>query len=100
MRDFIYIGLKELRYVYICPLCNALESFPIQCPMCQNYLDDHGKVTDYVDAYSSYMDIDIMKLYDGDSESMENHHCVHYLYCTNCNHEEIKAVKEIKLLDE
>ncbi|MFD2043770.1 hypothetical protein ACFSTA_06720 [Ornithinibacillus salinisoli] len=80
--------------MYFCPLCNGFESVTIECPNCKSNIDDQGKITDYFDDYSAYMDIDMIKLYDGDRKSLENHHCLHYFYCVNCNHEEIKAVKE------
>nr|WP_246187701.1 hypothetical protein [Ornithinibacillus caprae] len=81
--------------MYFCPLCNGLESVTIECPNCNYNIDDQGKVTDYFDDYSAYMDIEMMKFFDGDRKSLEGHHCLHYFYCANCNHEEIKAVKEV-----
>lgn len=81
----------------ICPLCNGLASVSILCPNCKSQLEDQGKVTDYFDDYSSYMDIDIMKRVDGDPDSLENHECLHYFYCANCYHEDVKQVSELNL---
>ncbi|MDQ0224295.1 hypothetical protein [Metabacillus niabensis] len=78
----------------LCPLCNGLESRIIQCPNCQTIMEDKGKVTDYLDDYSAYMDIDMMKLFDGDQNSLEEHECIHYFYCSSCEHEEVNAIKE------
>jgi hypothetical protein len=78
----------------LCPLCNGLETKIIQCPNCQTIMEDKGKITDFLDDYSAYMDIDMMKLFDGDRQSLENHQCVHVFYCWACQHEETRAIKE------
>ncbi|QGQ44500.1 hypothetical protein [Metabacillus sediminilitoris] len=78
----------------LCPLCNGLESKVILCPNCQSIMEDKGKITDYLDDYSAYMDIDIMKLFDGNIRSLENHKCMHYFFCPLCDHEETNAINE------
>lgn len=78
----------------MCPLCNGLEMRVIECPNCQTIMEDRGKITDYLDDYSAYMDIDIMKLFDGTTNSLENHRCIHYFYCRGCQHEDTRAIKE------
>ncbi|WP_226670100.1 hypothetical protein [Metabacillus litoralis] len=78
----------------LCPLCNGFEMKSIQCPNCQSLMEDRGKVTDYFDDYSAYMDIDIMKLFDGYANSLENHECIHYFYCPVCQHQESNSVSE------
>jgi hypothetical protein len=57
-------------------------------------MEDKGKITDYLDDYSAYMDIDIMKLFDGNVNSLEGHQCIHYFYCPTCQHEETNAINE------
>ena len=78
----------------LCPLCNGLETRIIQCPNCQRIMEDRGKITDYLDDYSAYMDIDIMKLFEGNANSLEEHKCIHYFYCPTCQHEETNAINE------
>ncbi|WP_085992951.1 hypothetical protein [Oceanobacillus senegalensis] len=78
----------------LCPLCNGIEMVMISCPNCQSNMDDHGKVMDYFDDYSAYLDIDMVKMVDGDTKSLENHQCLHYFYCTNCQHEETRAFRD------
>jgi hypothetical protein len=78
----------------LCPLCNGLVTRIIQCPNCHTIMEDKGKITDFLDDYSAYMDIDIMKLFDGHSKSLESHQCMHYFYCSLCQHEETRAIKE------
>ncbi|TXC89746.1 hypothetical protein FS935_15380 [Metabacillus litoralis] len=78
----------------LCPLCNGFETKSFQCPNCQSLMEDQGKVIDYFDDYSAYMDIDVMKLFDGYEKSLENHECIHYFYCLGCQHQETKSIGE------
>ncbi|MFC0272116.1 hypothetical protein ACFFIX_11700 [Metabacillus herbersteinensis] len=78
----------------VCPLCNGLDAWSVQCPNCRTIMEDKGKITDYLDDYSAYMDIDSMKLFDGAKQSLEENQCVHYYYCTSCMHEEVKSINE------
>jgi len=57
-------------------------------------MEDKGKVTDYFDDYSAYMDIDMMKMYDGQLTSLEDHLCLHYFYCPSCQHQETNSIQE------
>ncbi|WP_156288668.1 hypothetical protein [Oceanobacillus salinisoli] len=77
-----------------CPLCNGVETAAVECPNCQATLEDQGKITDYFDDYSAYMDIDMMKMFDGNRKSLEDHECLHYFYCTNCQHEETRTISD------
>ncbi|WP_425542000.1 hypothetical protein [Alkalibacillus silvisoli] len=71
-----------------------MQNYSNKCSECDSNIEDQGKVIDYFDDYSAYMDISLMKLLDGDPQSFDNHQCLHYFYCENCNHEEIIAVNE------
>lgn len=81
----------------VCPLCNGLSSLSLTCPNCHHQLDDQGKLTDYFDDYSSYLDMNITKMVDGDSVSLQEDRCVHYFYCPQCHYEQVQAVKEIPI---
>lgn len=78
----------------LCPLCNGLETREIQCLNCKTIMEDKGKITDYLDDYSAYMDIDIMKLFDGNIHSLVEHQCMHYFYCPVCQHQQTNAINE------
>lgn len=78
----------------ICPLCNGLYHLAVRCSYCHKQMEDQGKVTDYFDDYSPYMDADMMKLVDGYKETFAHHECAHLFYCPSCRHEEVKLVKE------
>jgi len=48
-------------------------------------LVDKGKVTDFLDDYSAYEDIDTLQQVDG----IKGHtSCVHYFYCESCKWDE------------
>ena len=49
----------------ICPICNGLETIEFQCERCSQKMEDLGKISDYFDDYSPYMEIDWMRLEDG-----------------------------------
>lgn len=78
----------------ICPLCNGLRKVTVYCPHCQQPMENQGKVTDYFENYSPYMDIDMMKLVDGYPYTLANHECVHLFYCPCCRQEEVRFIKE------
>lgn len=78
----------------ICPLCNGLEEYQGNCGSCGNMLMDTGKVTDYLDDYSAYMEINLLKLVDGDINSVENHVCLHLINCPVCQKEQIITIQE------
>nr|WP_243291536.1 hypothetical protein [Bacillus sp. FJAT-47783] len=78
----------------ICSLCNGLKDVKRTCPHCKHVIHDNGKVTDFLDDYSAYMDIDMMKLFDGYVHSLEQHQCVHLYFCGNCGYEELYIMHE------
>ncbi|MBB5325347.1 hypothetical protein HNQ34_002447 [Anoxybacillus tepidamans] len=78
----------------ICPLCNGLRTLHFFCLHCQTELEDQGKVSDYFDDYSPYMEIDMMKKVDGYETTWRNHECVHLFYCPHCQKEEVRFIKE------
>ncbi|MBM7586399.1 hypothetical protein JOC86_002951 [Bacillus pakistanensis] len=45
---------------------------------------DYGRVYDYYDDYSAYMDIDSIQLADGIPRSSGDEECLHLFGCSNC----------------
>jgi transcription elongation factor Elf1 len=85
----------QVMKMFMCPLCNGFYSeMPASCPNCKTLMMDHGKITDYLDEYSAYMEIETMKLFDGATDSLEAHHCIHLFSCSNCLHEEVLEIQE------
>jgi recombinational DNA repair protein RecR len=80
--------------MWICPLCNGFETIKKSCSVCSNMLEDKGRIIDFFDDYSAYMEIDDMKKIDGYEHTLSNHECGHVLYCQNCNREQITFIKE------
>jgi hypothetical protein len=78
----------------ICPLCNQLETASYSCRNCSSYLIDGGRLMDYFDDYSAYLDIDGMKQYDGIKSNGEKNQCPHVFYCALCGKDEVKLIVE------
>ncbi|MCA1321262.1 hypothetical protein LC085_15175 [Bacillus tianshenii] len=78
----------------MCPLCNGFEAYETQCASCGSLMLDGGKATDFLDDYSAYMDIDVLKLVDGDLNSLVENICLHMFSCPHCQQDQMVAVKE------
>lgn len=78
----------------MCPLCNGFESAHYNCEVCGNELIDGGRIIDYFDDYSAYMEIDGMKQIDGYMKTLSEHQCAHLFYCENCSSSDVKLIKE------
>lgn len=78
----------------ICPICNGFQSLVLSCQKCSFQLVDEGKMSDFYDDYSPYMEIDLMKLEDGYPENFATEKCVHLLRCSSCGEEQVYFVQE------
>ncbi|WP_223700828.1 hypothetical protein [Sutcliffiella deserti] len=78
----------------ICPLCNGFEEYNQTCTSCGNLLVDAGKVTDFFDDYSAYMEIDSMKEVDGNLVSLAENICMHLVSCPLCQQDKVVAINE------
>jgi hypothetical protein len=78
----------------ICPICNGLAVIHLTCEKCGGQMIENGRIMDYYDDYSAYMDIDLLKLEDGYKDTFKNHKCPHLFLCPNCNKEEVILIKE------
>lgn len=71
----------------VCPLCNGMSDESYQCSLCKGEMKDKGKMYDYYDDYSPYMEMDWNKLVDGIPDNAEKPECVHLLICPYCGNE-------------
>jgi hypothetical protein len=78
----------------MCPLCNQFNFVEYRCPNCLGTMEDQGRVIDFFDDYSPYLDIDGMKLADGFPDDLNNHQCPHTFYCSHCNESKLLLVQE------
>ncbi|SHK15408.1 hypothetical protein [Paramaledivibacter caminithermalis] len=77
----------------ICPLCNGLQEYEVECEECKGKMIDKGRMSDYYDNYSSYLDMNITELIDG----VQSDKCVHLFSCSDCkNDKRITIDKVIK----
>lgn len=78
----------------ICPICNGLRAIKVVCEDCGEAMQDRGKLMDFYDDYSPYMDIDVMKMEDGYPETYSQHKCPHLYSCIDCRKDKIIFIKE------
>ena len=78
----------------ICAICNGFEQLMVNCPSCGESLDDNGRIMDFYDDYSAYMEIDHLKLEDGYSDSLSKEKCPHLVSCPKCGRNEVKFILE------
>lgn len=78
----------------MCPICNAFEQLEVNCPECNTQLEDTGKVSDFLDPYGHYNDVETAKMGDGYPNTTKDQICPHLMYCHNCGHNEVEFVQE------
>lgn len=76
----------------ICPFCNGLQYEQYACKKCESAMQDYGKVVDYVDAYSAYMDQKLLTEVDGLTLNNSQQYCLHVMYCGTCGYQTEAAV--------
>lgn len=55
---------------------------------------DEGKLSDFFDDYSPYMEIELMRLEDGFPTNFKEGQCVHLLQCPECGRQETFTIQE------
>lgn len=80
--------------MHICPVCNGFKTLQLTCQDCEGRLHDRGRIMDYYDDYSPYMDIDLMKMEDGYTDSYRDHKCPHLYQCSNCQNQKVILITE------
>lgn len=75
----------------ICPLCNGLKKFEIECEKCRERMVDEGRIADYYDNYSSYLEMSITERIDG----VPCDQCVHLFSCPSCKHDKRIVIHKI-----
>jgi hypothetical protein len=78
----------------ICPICNGLREINLQCSHCGGQMLDSGRLMDYYDDYSPYMEIDLMKMEDGYPDSHSGGKCPHLYQCPSCQQDQVIFIKE------
>jgi hypothetical protein len=78
----------------ICPICNGLREMYLFCTHCGEQMVDSGRLIDYFDDYSPYMEIDLMKMEDGFPDSHSGQKCPHLYTCPSCHNDDVILIKE------
>jgi len=79
----------------MCPICNAFKQLEMSCSKCSTLLEDLGKVSDFLDPYGHYNDVETVKMGDGYLNTIESNTCPHLMYCSKCEFNEVQFVQEI-----
>lgn len=75
----------------VCPICNGLAEYEIKCEKCNGNMEDGGRIANYYDNYSSYLDMSITERIDG----VPNNQCVHLFYCPGCKNDKRVPIDKI-----
>lgn len=78
----------------MCPICNNFQTINVRCPECGRAVQDQGRVSDFFDDYSPYMEVDELKLEDGYPENFTESQCPHVFYCDACHQEVLFFIGE------
>jgi hypothetical protein len=78
----------------ICPNCNGFDVITIHCPSCGSKMYDSGRIMDFYDDYSPYMEIDDLKFEDGYPDTFSKGKCPHLMSCFQCGRNEIIFIQE------
>lgn len=74
-----------------CGICNGWAASERPCPKCEGTMRDQGRVTDFLDDYSPYLDQKYTNLVDGDLDSSATDECVHLFVCEDCGLNDIQT---------
>lgn len=75
----------------MCPLCNGFSVAHYVCSVCGNEERDIGRLADYLDDYSAYVDIEVANAV---IERINAQQCIHLFYCDACERDEIRSITE------
>jgi DNA-directed RNA polymerase subunit M/transcription elongation factor TFIIS len=78
----------------ICPVCNGLREVFLLCTNCGEPMMEAGRLMDFYENYSPYMEIDLVKMEDGYTETNSEQICPHLFYCSKCHNDEVIFIKE------
>jgi len=78
----------------ICPVCNGLRELYLICTNCGEPMLESGRLMDYFENYSPYMDINLTKMEDGYPDTNSDEKCPHLYSCPACHSDEVIFIKE------
>jgi hypothetical protein len=78
----------------MCQVCNGLREVSLICTNCGNPMTESGRIMDFYDDYSPYMEIDLMKLEDGYPDTNSAGKCPHLFSCPICKNDKVILIKE------
>ncbi|AHD06744.1 hypothetical protein ERICIV_03510 [Paenibacillus larvae subsp. larvae] len=79
-----------------CAVCNGLKQLSLSCPRCGSMTLDGGRLHDFLGPYAPYRPIEELSLTNGFPD-LEQHECIHMVYCSQCRASFAYPVKEVVL---
>lgn len=80
----------------ICPVCNGLYDRSIQCSNCGALMIQAGKLEDYNEPYSPYLENELFILNNETAITGDNC-CIHLYSCPDCGHLEHGAIQILSI---
>ncbi|WP_242837237.1 hypothetical protein [Alkaliphilus transvaalensis] len=77
----------------VCPICNGMNSYIVECPKCGGGMTARGAIQDYYDDYSPYLSKEITQQVDG----VAHHCCLHIFFCEKCGADQRVPIKTITM---
>lgn len=75
----------------ICPVCNGLNECDIECEKCSGEMTNRGRIAEYYDNYSSYLEMSLTEKIDG----VPSDKCVHLYACLDCNYDKRVTIDKV-----
>lgn len=75
---------KRVAKMNICKVCNGLDFQSRACSLCGHQLENAGRMDDYEDPYSAYMEMDSSR----EREAV----CIHLFRCGRCGSERAERI--------
>ncbi|WP_139205862.1 hypothetical protein [Halobacillus alkaliphilus] len=82
---------KEVQHMRECGICNGWGETGYPCPKCKGTMEDQGRITDFLDDYSPYLDQKWTNLVDGDEDSSITDECIHLFICGQCGLKDVRS---------
>ena len=75
---------------FICPVCNGLENIYMNCPDCEQQMQEGGSLQQFFDPYSPYISGEILN-----EEGMNEGECVHLVFCNQCGNDKRVSIGKV-----
>ncbi|HBM80278.1 MAG: hypothetical protein QME45_14475 [Clostridiales bacterium] len=78
---------------YLCPVCNGISECIIYCDECGNEMKNGGRIQDYYDDYSPYLNYNDTDIIDGEPYGI----CQHIYICPACGRDKTVNIRKVHI---